>query len=98
PVHAQQSADQLAQDAAAPTVLEEITVTARRRDERVQTIPIAISAFTQADLDRRHIEDLGDLSKVVPSLSVVMNGSDSNALHSGQVRLRGLPGSEVYFA
>jgi len=83
---------------AAPPVFEEITVTARRRDERVQTIPIAITAFSQSDIDRRHIEQLGDLSKVVPSLSVVMNGSDPNSIHSGQVRLRGLPGTEIYFA
>ena len=96
PARAQQSADALA--AVAPAAFEEITVTARRRDERVQTIPIAVSAFSQADLDRRHIEQLSDLSKAVPSLSVVMNGSDPNALHSGQVRLRGLPGAEVYFA
>ncbi|HEX4504210.1 MAG TPA: TonB-dependent receptor plug domain-containing protein, partial [Alphaproteobacteria bacterium] len=91
PLHAQPAADEQA-------AFEEITVTARRRDERVQTIPIAISAFSQADIDRRHIEQLSDLSKAVPSLSVVMNGSDANALHSGQVRLRGLPGAEVYFA
>ena len=91
PVRAQQPADE--QAAAPPTGFEEITVTARRRDERVQTIPIAISAFTQADIDRRHVEQLSDLSKLVPSLSVVLNGSDPNAIHSGQVRLRGLPGS-----
>jgi iron complex outermembrane receptor protein len=96
PVRAQLAVGE--QAAAIPTAFEEITVTARRRDERVQNIPIAISAFSQADIDRRHIEQLRDLSKAVPSLSVVLNGSDPNALHSGQVRLRGLPGTEVYFA
>ena len=37
--------------AAAKAGLEEIVVTARRREERLQTVPIAITAFTQADLD-----------------------------------------------
>jgi iron complex outermembrane receptor protein len=80
------------------TGFEEITVTARRKDERTQTIPLAISAFTQAGLDQRHITELRDLSRVVPSLSVTANGSDVNSLYSGQVRIRGLPGSEIYFA
>ncbi len=84
--------------AGAPTTFEEVTVTTRRRDERVQTIPMAITAFTQAGLDQRHIEQLRDLSKAVPSLSMVANASDVNSLYSGQVRIRGLPGSEIYFA
>ena len=86
------------QVAAIPTGFEEITVTARRKDERAQTVPLAISAFTQAGLDQRHVTELRDLSRVVPSLSVMSNGSDVNSLYSGQVRIRGLPGSEVYFA
>ena len=86
------------QVAEAPTTFEQITVTTRRRDERVQNIPIAITAFTQAGLDQRHVEQLRDLSKVVPSLSMVATASDVNSLYSGQVRIRGLPGSEIYFA
>jgi iron complex outermembrane receptor protein len=80
------------------TGFEEITVTARRKDERAQTVPLAISAFTQAGLDQRHVTELRDLAKAVPSLSVMTLGSDVNSLYSGQFRIRGLPGSEVYFA
>jgi len=61
-------------------------------------VPIAITAFTQADIEQKHVEQLRDLSKVVPSLAISQTLSDPNAFFSGQVRLRGLPGTEIYFA
>jgi len=78
--------------------LEEIVVTARRREERLQAVPIAITAFTQADLDQKHVEQLRDLAKDVPSFAVSYTSSDPNSFFSGQVRLRGLAGTEIYFA
>ena len=78
--------------------LEEIVVTARRKEERVQTVPIAITAFSQADLEKQHIETVQDLARTVPSLAVSNSQSDANAPYSGQTRLRGLAGSVVYFA
>jgi len=84
--------------AAAGGGLEEIVVTARRREERVQSVPLAITAFTQADIEKKHIQQLRDLSKSVPSFSVSLSSSDPNSFYSGQVRLRGLAGSVIYFA
>jgi len=78
--------------------LEEIVVTARRREERVQTIPLAVTAFSQASIEKAQIREVHDLAQHVPSLAVSLSQSDSNALYSGQVRLRGLPGTEIYFA
>ena len=43
----------LAQDGAA--MIEEIVVTARRREENLQEVPIAVSAFSAADLENRNI-------------------------------------------
>ena len=83
--------------AVAGSGLEEIVVTARRREERVQTVPIAITAFSQADLDKKQIHEIHDLAQNVPSLSMAASQSDSNGLYSGQLRLRGLPGTEIYF-
>ncbi len=84
--------------ASAGSGLEEIVVTARRREERLQTVPIAITALTQTDLEKRHVEQLRDLSKSVPSFAVSYTSSDPNSFFSGQVRLRGLSGTEIYFA
>jgi iron complex outermembrane receptor protein len=78
--------------------LEEIVVTARRREERVMTVPLAVTAFSQAQLEKAQIHDIHDLAQHVPSIAVSQSQSDQNALYSGQLRLRGLPGATVYFS
>jgi iron complex outermembrane receptor protein len=50
--------------------IEEITVTAERREENVQDIGAAIEAFSTEDLERRGITDIYDLQTSVPSLQV----------------------------
>ena len=81
--------------ASAGSGLEEIVVTARRREERVQSVPIAITAFSQADIEKKNIREIRGLAQSVPSLSMASSQSDSNGLYSGQLRLRGLPGTDA---
>ena len=50
-------------------VLEEITVTAQRRSESLQTVPIAITAVTAAEMERNGIHELGTLAGRVPGLT-----------------------------
>jgi iron complex outermembrane receptor protein len=50
--------------------LSEVVVTARRREESEQTVPVAITALSAQDLDERHITNPQDLQGQVPSLSV----------------------------
>ena len=50
--------------------LETVIVTARKRSEDAQTVPISITALNQGDLDQLHIQTLSDLSSVTPSLDV----------------------------
>jgi iron complex outermembrane receptor protein len=49
--------------------LEEITVTAQRRSENLQTVPIAITAVNSAEMERNGIHDLGSLAGQVPGLA-----------------------------
>jgi iron complex outermembrane receptor protein len=49
--------------------LEEITVTAQRRSESLQAVPIAITAVTSADMERGGIHELGTLAGQVPGLT-----------------------------
>jgi iron complex outermembrane receptor protein len=51
------------------TALEEITVTAQRRSESLQTVPIAITAVTAAEIERNGIHTLGTLAGQVPGLT-----------------------------
>lgn len=92
----------IAGDAAAQvaggTALEEIVVTARRREENLQSVPIAITAFTQEDLDMRRAVALRDVSSFTPSLNLAQNTSDAFTPFSANLILRGLPGAVTYFA
>jgi iron complex outermembrane receptor protein len=54
----------------AQQVLEEITVTAQKRAENLQDVPIAVSAFDKDALTDRGFESVSDLSQMVPSLQV----------------------------
>ncbi|MEO8927466.1 MAG: TonB-dependent receptor [Caulobacteraceae bacterium] len=51
------------------TAVEEVVVTAQRKEERSQTVPIAISAFSQKSLETQKIEGGPDLLKAIPNVS-----------------------------
>ena len=56
--------------------LDEIVVTAERREQNLQDIPIAASVFTADDLDRQGITDLNDIQSASPSIAInVVNRS-----------------------
>ncbi|WP_199100968.1 TonB-dependent receptor [Dyella sp. ASV21] len=50
--------------------LEGVKVTARKREETLQDVPIAVSAFTAQSLYNQNVQNLGDLQGKVPSLQV----------------------------
>lgn len=52
-------------------LLEEITVTARRRQEALQEVPVAITAVSAGAIRRLDIRSAIDLQRYVPSLSVI---------------------------
>ncbi|MCF8473556.1 MAG: TonB-dependent receptor [Emcibacter sp.] len=60
--------------------LEEITVTARRRDESLQSVPIAVTAFSAADLDRRGISDITELAQSAPSVTLEASRATNSTL------------------
>lgn len=69
-----------AQPAAATkkATLDTVTVTARKREETLQEVPVAVTAFTSEALDKLQVEDLGDLDAQVPNLTVyAARGSSS---------------------
>ena len=50
--------------------LEEVIVTARRREENIQDVPAAVTAFSAAALERQNIRNPTDIQTVTPNLSV----------------------------
>jgi iron complex outermembrane recepter protein len=59
-----------AADAAADSALREIVVTAQRRQDSIQSIPVAVTALDRRALDAATVEDLRDFGGRVPSLVV----------------------------
>ncbi len=52
------------------SALEEIIVTAQRREENLQTTPVAITAYSGQMIDTNRIFTVGDLANYTPSLSL----------------------------
>ena len=48
-------------------VIEEITVTARKKSENLQDVPMSVNVITSQMLDRMGIKDLQDVTKLDPS-------------------------------
>jgi iron complex outermembrane receptor protein len=58
--------------------LEEITVTAQRREQNLQSVPISITAFTEDMLAANRVADVLDLSAIAPNLTVRSGPGGSN--------------------
>ena len=72
--------------------IEEITVTARRHEEDVQKVPIAISAVSGQSLEQHGVQNGQDLSHLVPALTTNQTSRDEEGF-----ALRGLSNSGASF-
>lgn len=58
--------------------LSEVVVTARRREESLREVPVAVTALTERAIETAGIEDIGDLDTEVPNLTIyAARGSSS---------------------
>jgi iron complex outermembrane recepter protein len=64
----------LAANASSDTTLEEVIVTARKRTENLQDVPISIDVFTAKDLQNLSISQFEDYATLTPSISFVSAG------------------------
>lgn len=80
--------------ASEPLSLEEIVVTAQKREQRVQDVPISLTVMGGADLDRSSIQSVSDALSMVPGVATSVNGQ------GGQTNLtvRGVTASGPLFA
>src|SRR5437868_14406026 len=83
----------LAQERGA-SALEEIIVTAQRREENLQKVPIAVSALGSEMLEEFDVRTIRDVSSIVPNLWMETN----TGLSSGaRASLRGIGEDESFF-
>ena len=64
---------------------DEIVVTARKREERLQDVPVAVTAVTAEQLDRQHITQVRDIASFTPGLSIT-----SDAVGRAFMSIRGV--------
>jgi iron complex outermembrane recepter protein len=76
-----------AEPAAAPAAsggLDEIVVTAQRREERLQDVPMSITAFNQEKMDQQGIRSIDDLSRLSPGVTFFRNGMSSSGNYNDE--------------
>ena len=66
--------------------IEEVVVTARKRDESLQDVPIAITAFTESTIQAAGIERPADFISLMPNVTIV----DTANVGDTQVSIRGI--------
>jgi iron complex outermembrane receptor protein len=66
--------------------VEEITVSAQRRDANLQEVPISISSFSVEDMERLQINAVGDVAAAVPNMKTYDVTANASAM---QVFMRG---------
>jgi iron complex outermembrane receptor protein len=70
--------------------LEEVVVSARRREESLQDAPISITAFSAADLEVRGVTQLADLNRYTPNVTIQNNPGNGSSTSAAAVYIRGV--------
>lgn len=81
-------AGQAQEPAGSGALLEEVIVTATKREESIYEVPIAVSAFSEDVIFKQGIVDLTDIGKFVPNMTVT--GFSAGHVSSINVFIRGI--------
>jgi iron complex outermembrane receptor protein len=107
PENSTAAADEVAAAAATPApgnnALEEITVTARRKVESLQSVPVSVTALTAENLREQSISTTEDLQQSTPGVYLAGSGGSENVVYQirGQSKALSGPSSPAvvsYFA
>ncbi len=88
--------------AAQQIALEEIVVTARKTEERLQEVPLSITAFSSRDLTERGLNDLTDVSNFTPGFQFEkfnrfgVQGGGSRPVIRGQSQILGEANASIF--
>jgi iron complex outermembrane recepter protein len=78
---------------AADAGLAEVVVTATRRQERLEDVPISVSAFTQEMLDAQGLRSIDDLTRLTPGVTFQRNGIGASGNYNDEasdINIRGI--------
>ncbi len=66
--------------ATAPTVVDDVVVTARRREENLKDVPLAVTAYSADKLDLSGARTITDLAKTTPNLTLQVSRATNSTL------------------
>lgn len=66
--------------------LEEVVVTAQKRSENLQDVPLAVTSLSRQQIEESNLPDIAGLTALAPSLNFTLGSSDRNS----SLRIRGL--------
>lgn len=78
------------------TKLEEVVITAQKRAERLQDVPISVSAISGSQLETRGIEGSKDLASLAPSLMVSYGNSGNSTMSIISIRGSGSGSPSIF--
>src|SRR5688572_15286287 len=67
-------------DAQSARSLEEVVVTARKREESLQDVPVAVAVVSQEQLRNNVASDLSKVGELAPQVSMSQGGSGTGAV------------------
>lgn len=70
--------------------LEEVVVTARKREESLQDTPISITAFSSRDLEARGINDIGEIGRYTPNMVFDFTSAINPTSSAASIYIRGV--------
>jgi outer membrane receptor protein involved in Fe transport len=74
-----------------PSQLEDIVVTARRRNESLLNVPVAVTAISREALDKAHITNATQIAQMTPNLLI----GDASGGGGGAIAIRGVGSSFI---
>ena len=92
----------MAQPADDPSVaqgrqIEEIVVTARKREESLQETPISVSVFSTEDMRQRNMTNLMEVAEFAPNVVMSTAASGSGGGNNAQIYIRGVGQTDFLF-
>src|ERR1700739_4118991 len=83
---ADQQPAQPAEEATPSAGLQEVVVTATRREQSLSKVPISVTALTQESLDQRGIKDFSEVARFTPGVNFDTSGTNN-------ISIRGISGT-----
>ena len=72
--------------ATADSGLEEVVVTAQRREERLQDVPISVTALNQEQMDAQGVRNVDDLARLTPGITFQRSDARNGAMSTISIR------------